>query len=83
MKYSIEIYHQGEIIEQRESDAPFPEPLPGEQIYVEAGNPGITEDYGLWWIVRKRRHLFFSEEKQLFTLMLDCEPDPAKGEEWI
>lgn len=80
MKYILEIYHEGECIEQRHSDTPFPEPLPGEQLYIEFDNPSYSEEHGLWWVVRKRRRLLFAEALGLCTLMLHCEPDPDKGE---
>ena len=81
MKYILEIYHEGECIEQRESETPFwPEPLPGEQIYIEFENPSYNEEHGLWWIVVKRRHLLFGTKVKIATLMLHCEPDPDKGD---
>lgn len=79
MKYQLDIRHKGDILELRDSDVPFPEVLPGEQIYVEVGNRDMEEDYGDWWIVRKRRHLFYAERKELSVLILDCEPDLDKG----
>ncbi len=80
MKYVLEIYHKGDCIEQRESDAPFwPEPLPGEQIYIEFGNPSYHEEHGLWWRVLARQHLLFSTKQPRRTLQLHCEPDIEKG----
>lgn len=79
MMYFFEILHHGKLIEQRHSDVPFPDVQPGEQIYVEAGDLDISEDHGVWWIVRKRRHLFYSDRQQKHVVMLHCEPDPDKG----
>lgn len=82
MKYVLQIWFQGECIEDRKSDTPFwPEPLPGEQIRVEFQNPYYNEEHGLYWIVRKRRHLLlFPEDVSIRGLQLYCEPDPAKGD---
>ena len=77
MKYILEIYYQGECIEQREYEELFLAPTEGEQIHVEFQNPHYSEEHGQWWVVKKRRHLLFSGKLQ--TLMLDCEPDAAKG----
>jgi hypothetical protein len=79
MKYVLEIYHQGECIEQRVRSTPHPEPLPGEQIYIDFANRSYSEEYGNWWVIRSRRHLLFSEQVGRQTLMLHCEPDLRKG----
>ncbi len=81
MKYVLEIYHKGECIEQRESEVPFwPEPLPGEQIYVEFQNPSYSDEHGFWWTVLKRRHLLFGKGATRRTLALHCTPDIHKGD---
>lgn len=80
MKYFLEIYHEGECIEQRESTAPFPVPLPGEQIHIQFTHRSYSDEHGCWWVVLKRRHLLFGEGSGLYTLMLDCEPDPDIGD---
>jgi hypothetical protein len=79
VKYILEIYHEGECIEQREQEEAFIPPNVGEQIYIEFGNPSYSEEHGVWWVVKKRRHIMFSEKLKLQTLMLHCEPDPKKG----
>ena len=78
MKYILEIYYQGDCIEHREQEDVFLAPTVGEQIHVQFQNPNYSEEYGNWWVVKRRRHLLFSGELQ--TLMLDCELDPKKGE---
>jgi hypothetical protein len=80
MKYILEIYHQGDCIEHREQENILIPPAINEQIYIEFENPHYSEEHGNWWIVKKRRHLMFSIKCQIQTLMLDCEPDPQKGE---
>lgn len=78
--YILEIYFNGECIEQQRSFDPFISPLPGEQIYIEFKNKNYSEEYGNWWSVEKRQHLKFDEEIFIETLMLTCVPDLRKGE---
>ena len=79
-KHMLTIYHRGEVIEQRESDTPFPNILVGEQLHIEFVNPHYNEEHGMWWIVRKRAHLITSDRIGLHALHLHCEPDPDKGD---
>ncbi|MBV9924107.1 MAG: hypothetical protein JOZ96_03635 [Acidobacteria bacterium] len=79
MKYILEVYHRGDCLEHRESQEPFIPPDAGERIYVEFENRNISDEYGHWWIVRERKHLFFDHSLKMQTLMLYCEPDPKNG----
>jgi hypothetical protein len=42
MKYILEIYHEGDCIEQREKDVPFMAPAPGEQIHLSFQNTNYS-----------------------------------------
>ena len=72
--YIFEIYFEGECIEQRRSRFPFIPPDVGDEMYVEFQNPAFSEEYGFWWRVNCKRHLKFSSDMELETLMLFCEP---------
>ena len=80
MKYILEIYYQGECIEQRERQEPFLVPENGDRIYINFQNPVYSEENGFWWVVKEKKHLLFSATQKLQTLMLYCEPDPKEGE---
>jgi hypothetical protein len=80
MKYVLEFYYLGDCIERREQDQPFPSPVSGDQLYIEFDNPSYLEEYGSWWTVKRRSHLFFNQP--LYTLMLHCEPNPSRSENW-
>lgn len=94
MKYILEIYYEGECLEQRWYKSPFIPPAPGDEIYIEFENPNYTSEYGKWWQVKSRKHLLFQpknsdwwqkEEEPLDPNVLDmqtvqlyCEPCPEK-----
>ena len=80
MKYILEIYYQGECIEHREQEDPLPNPIPGDQIYIEFGNPSYSEEHGNWWTVRNRSHLLFNQA--LYTLQLYCEPNRSRDRDY-
>jgi len=79
MKYILEIYYEGECMEQRENEKPFMSSLPGEQIHLSFQNTNYSDEHGNWWIVKKRKFLYFGDGTEIQTMMLYCEPDPAKG----
>ena len=79
MEYILEIYYEGDCIEQRKQPDMFIAPAKGETISLQFENPYYLDEYGSWWIVRERRHLLFSSSSSLQTLQLFCEPDPNKG----
>lgn len=79
MKYILEIYHEGDCIEQREKDEPFMAPAPGEQISLSFQNTNYSDEHGNWWLVKKRKFLYFGADTEIQTMMLYCVPDPAKG----
>lgn len=81
MKYVLEICHEGECIERREQDRPFPNLLPGDQMYIEFENSSYSDEHGFWWTVKNRSHLLFSESATRYTLQVHCEPNPSKGKE--
>jgi transcriptional regulator with XRE-family HTH domain len=76
--YILEIYFEGECIEQRRSAFPFVVPGVGDEMYIEFANPAYAEEYGFLWRVDRRRHLKFSAELELETLMLYCVPCSPK-----
>jgi len=78
-EYVLEIYFDGECIEQQRYFDPVIPPLPGEQFYISFANENYSESYGNWWVVEKRKHLKFNQSINIETLMLYCKPDPAKG----
>lgn len=80
MKYIVEFYYQGEVIERREYDEAFIEPLQGDIVNIQFSNPSYNE-YGNWWIVKERRIIFFSIETPNLrqTLMLNIVPDSRHG----
>ncbi|NNN70892.1 MULTISPECIES: helix-turn-helix domain-containing protein [unclassified Vibrio] len=78
-EYILEIYFEGECIEQQSYFDPIIPPLPGEQFYISFENSNYSEEYGNWWVVQKRKHLKFNESINIETLMLYCIPDPKKG----
>ncbi len=80
-EYILEIYYQGECIEQQIYTSPIIPPLPGEQIYIIFENKNYSEEHGNWWLVKKRRHLKFNESINIETLMLTCVPDINRGKE--
>lgn len=80
MKYILEIFYEGECIEQRELKGMMNRPLPGEQMHIEFQNPSYSDEHGNWWIIRKVKHLVFSEDLGINTIQLFCEPDPTRGE---
>jgi hypothetical protein len=75
--YILEIYYKGDRIEQRHRSDPFMTPAVGEKIHLSFQNTAYSDEYGNWWIVRGRRHLFHSATPHIQTLMLDCEPAEA------
>lgn len=79
--YILEIYFGGECIEQRRSQFPFIAPDVGDEMYVEFQNPAYSDEHGFWWRVNRKRHLKFSSDLELETLMLFCKPcKPAKAD---
>ncbi|MEZ9395821.1 helix-turn-helix domain-containing protein [Vibrio splendidus] len=78
-EYILEIYFEGECIEQQSYFDPIIPPLPGEQFYISFENSNYSQAYGNWWVVEKRKHLKFNESINIETLMLYCVPDPEKG----
>jgi hypothetical protein len=79
MTYILEIYYQGDCIEHREQPAAFMAPNIGEQIHITFENQNISDAYGNWWVVRKKKYLFFGVSTKMQTLQLFCEPDPNGG----
>lgn len=80
MKYILEIYHKEECIEQRNMEDMLFRPNAGEQIYIDFENRFYSDEYGNWWIVKKVKHLIFSNDLGINMLQLFCEPDPHEGE---
>jgi transcriptional regulator with XRE-family HTH domain len=78
-EYILEVYFEGECIEQQSYFSPIIPPLPGEQFYILFKNSNYSNEYGNWWLVKKRKHLKFNESVNTETLMLECVPDPQKG----
>lgn len=78
-EYILEIYFEGECIEQQRYLDPIIPPLPGEQFHISFQNSNYSQSYGNWWLVEKRKHLKFNESINIETLMLYCIPDPKKG----
>lgn len=80
MKYVVEFYYRGEVIEQREYDESFIEPQVGDIVNIQFSNPAYFE-YGNWWIVSERRLIMFSINNPTLrqTLMLNITPDPKGG----
>ena len=78
-EYILEVYFEGECIEQQRYLDPIIPPLPGEKFYIVFENKNYSDEHGNWWIVNRRRHLKFNEEINIETLMLDCTPDPQNG----
>jgi len=76
MKYILEIYYQGDCIERREQDDPLPNPIPGDQLYIEFNNSNYSDLEGHWWTVKSRSHLLFNQA--LYTLQLYCEPNSSQ-----
>lgn len=76
-KYILEVYFQGQCIEQRRSEYPYIAPDVGDEVYFEFQNPSYAEEHGRWWRVMKKRHLKFAAHLELETLMLFCEPCEA------
>jgi hypothetical protein len=64
MKYILEIYYEGECIEQRWYTDPFIPPIVGDEIYIEFQNSNYFEEYGNWWKVRARKHLLFAPKER-------------------
>lgn len=64
MKYILEIYHEGECIEQRWYTEPFIPPTVGDEIYIEFQNPNYSEEYGKWWKVIAIKHLLFAPKER-------------------
>jgi hypothetical protein len=79
MTYILEIYYQGDCIDQKHQNEVGIAPLKGEQIHIDFNNPSYSEEHGNWWIVKKRKHLLFAVPGGAQTLQLFCEPDPKKG----
>jgi transcriptional regulator with XRE-family HTH domain len=77
--YILEIYFEGDCIEQRRSQYPYIVPDVGDEMYVEFQNPVYSEEHGSWWRVNKKRHLKFALDLELETLMLYCEPCKPSG----
>lgn len=78
-EYILEVYFEGECIEQQRYFDPIIPPLPGEKFYIIFENKNYSDEYGNWWIVNRRKHLKFNEEINIEILMLECTPDPQKG----
>jgi len=78
-EYILEVYFEGECIEQQRYLDPIIPPLPGEKFYIIFENKNYSNEHGNWWIVNRRKHLKFNEEINIETLMLECTPDPQKG----
>ena len=78
-EYILEIYYEGECIEQQSYFDPIIPPLPGEQFYISFENTNYSKEHGNWWLVKKRKHLKFNESINIETLMLYCIPDPDQG----
>jgi len=80
MRYIIEFYYKGEVIERREYDDFFIEPQVGDIVNIQFTNPYYHEE-GKWWIVKERRQILFSVEQRTLrqTLMLNIVPDPKDG----
>ena len=78
-EYILEVYFEGDCIEQQTYAEPIIPPLPGEQFYIIFQNKNYSENYGNCWIVEKRKHLKFNQSINIETLMLDCKPDPNRG----
>ena len=77
MKYMLEVFHNGDCIDRKEFHKAANLPEKGEQIYVSFENKELY--YGSWWVVRKRKFLFFMQEENSQTVQLFCEPDPDQG----
>lgn len=80
-EYILEIYYEGECIEQQIYASPIIAPLPGEQIYIIFKNKNYSNEYGNWWLVKKRRHIKLGESANVESLMLTCVPDLLGGHE--
>ena len=78
-EYILEVYFEGECIEQQIYADPIIPPLPGEQFYIVFQNKNYSDSYGNWWVVEKRKHLKFNQSINIETLMLYCIPDPSRG----
>jgi transcriptional regulator with XRE-family HTH domain len=72
--YILEIYFEGECIEQRRSAAPFIVPDVGDEMYIEFANPNYSRCHGFYWKVNRKRHIKFAEDLELETVMLYCTP---------
>ena len=79
MRYVLEIYYNGQCIEQRGQDEPFIWPQVGDRVWLYFQNTNYSEEYGPWWIVRARTVLLGDAVDKANTLQLFCEPDPAGG----
>jgi hypothetical protein len=79
MNTAIEFFCNGSLIESREYTQCETVPQKGERLYIEFNNIAFNKEYGFWWIVTERKHLFFSKRTGRYTLQLHCKPDPQKG----
>lgn len=75
MEYILELYHEGECIEQRTTDSPpWPDPMVGDELYIEFENPHYAEEHGKWWTVKARKALLFGAKSGERTLQVAIEP---------
>ena len=70
--FILEIYYEGESIEQREYAQAGYQPNVGELVYLEFQNPNYSKDYGHIWVVKKRR--FLLPVNGIEVMQLFCEP---------
>jgi hypothetical protein len=79
MKYIVEFYYGGEVIERREYNEFFIAPNIGDIVRIQFTNPTYYE-LGSCWIVMERRLIMFSvDQPYLKQLMLNIKPDPNNG----
>ncbi|HIF9162570.1 TPA: hypothetical protein ACX6PK_003442 [Photobacterium damselae] len=80
-EFVLEIYYQGECLEQREFKQAGYQPNKGDEIYLTFDNDNYSRDYGNWWVVKKRKFFLPTPtENEMEMLQLFCEPcDPSEN----
>lgn len=75
MEYIVEIFFNGECIEQRRSKEPYwPLPDVGEEVHLSFDNPAYQNEHGPVWVVKERKYLWFHAASGVRTAQLLCEP---------
>lgn len=81
MEYILEIHLQeeGDVVELRRADQPFPVVFPGDILYIEFDNDVYNTDHGTWFEVIGRQVYLFSPASKVQTMRLYVKVDFKQG----